>query len=388
MNPIYAAMGTTIFEEMSALARQHGAINLGQGFPDDDGPEDVRRAAADALFAQSNQYPPMRGLPALSEAVAAHYRQHQGLTLDADAVLVTSGATEALAAAILALVSPGDEVVLFQPTYDAYLPLVRQAGGVACLVTLRPPGWRLEAGEIAAAFSDRTRLVIFNDPLNPAARVFGADEVALLADVCVRHDVIAICDEVWEHVLFDGRPHVPLIGLPGMADRAVKIGSAGKIFSMTGWKVGFVMAAPALLEPIARAHQFLTFTTPPALQAGVAYGLGKDIAYFVEMRARYQASRDRFAAALAAAGYVVLASEGSYFLCVDIAASGFVVDDRAFCLRLVEEAGVAAIPVSALYAEQHERRIVRFCFAKADDALDEAAARLATFRTRHVAAPS
>jgi N-succinyldiaminopimelate aminotransferase len=385
VNPIYTAMGTTIFEEMSTLARERGAINLGQGFPDEEGPEDVRRVAADALFTRSNQYPPSRGSPELRAAVAEHYNRLQGLSLAADEVLVTSGATEALAAAILAIVSPGDEVLLFQPTYDAYLPLVKRAGGVARCVTLRPPGWRLVREEIEAAIGQRTRLLILNDPLNPAARVFDADEIAMLADLCIEHNLVALCDEVWEHILFDGRRHNPLIAEPGMAGRAVKIGSAGKIFSMTGWKVGFVMAAPSLLEPIARAHQFLTFTTPPALQAAVAYGLAKGADWYAAMRARYQASRDRFSRAIAVGGYVVLPSEGSYFVCIDIAASGFAEDDQAFCLRLVHEAGVAAIPVSALYAQDHERRIVRLCFAKADDVLDEAARRLNVFRADHAA---
>ena len=380
MNPVYAALGTTVFEEMSGLARAHGAINLGQGFPDGAGPEDVRQAAADALFSASNQYPPMMGLPALRAAVAAHYAHHQGLAFGADDVMVTSGATEALAGAILALGSEGDEVLLIQPCYDAYLPLVRRAGGRARFLSLTPPDWRLTEEAVAAAFASGPKVVIFNDPLNPAGRAFSAGEVALLADACRRHGTIAICDEVWEHVMFDGRAHHPLVAEPGMAAQAVKIGSAGKIFSMTGWKVGFVMAAPALLAPVSRAHQFLTFTTPPALQAGVAYGLGKEDAWFAEQRAGYQRSRDRLTAALLEAGFAVLASESTYFLCVDLAASGIALDDRAFCLRAVAEAGVAAIPVSSFYAEGEPRNVVRLCFAKQDDVLDEAARRLAAFR--------
>jgi len=380
MNPVYASLGTTIFEEMSGLARAHGAINLGQGFPDGDGPIDVRQAAADALLHASNQYPPMMGTAELRRAVAAHYARHQSLGFSDGDVLVTSGATEALAAAILALVSEGDEVLLIQPSYDAYLPLVRRAGGVARFLSLAPPGWRLTADAVAAAFASSPRVVIVNDPLNPAGRAFDREEIALLAEACRRHGTIAICDEVWEHVVFDGRAHHPLIAEPGMAERAVKIGSAGKIFSMTGWKVGFVLAAPALLRPITRAHQFLTFTTPPALQAGVAYGLGKEDAWFAEMRAGYQRSRDRLAAALAAAGFAVLASESTYFLCIDLAASGIALDDRAFCLRAVVEAGVAAIPVSAFYATDAPRNVVRLCFAKQDDVLDEGAARLGAFR--------
>jgi aspartate/methionine/tyrosine aminotransferase len=365
---------------MSGLARAHGAINLGQGFPDGDGPADVRQAAADALFSASNQYPPMMGLPDLRAAVAAHYAHHQALPFGAGDVLVTSGATEALAAAILALVSDGDEVLLIQPSYDAYLPLVRRAGGVARFLSLAPPDWRLTEAAVEAAFAASPRVVIFNNPLNPAGRAFDRDEVALLAAACRRHGTIALCDEVWEHVMFDGRRHHPLIAEPGMADRAIKIGSAGKIFSMTGWKVGFVIAAPALLQPIARAHQFLTFTTPPALQAGVAYGLGKPDSWFAAMRAGYQRSRDRLTAALRGAGFVVLPGESSYFLCVDLAASGIGLGDRAFCLRAVAEAGVAAIPVSAFYAADAPEHVVRLCFAKADAVLDEGAARLAAFR--------
>jgi aspartate/methionine/tyrosine aminotransferase len=382
MNPVYASLGTTIFEEMSGLARLHGAINLGQGFPDGDGPVDVRQAAADALFSASNQYPPMMGLPALRTAVAAHYAHHQALPFGASDVLVTSGATEALAAAILAVVSEGDEVLLIQPSYDAYLPLVQRAGGTARFLSLAPPAWRLTEEAVAAAFASSPKVVIFNDPLNPAGRAFDREEVALLATACLRHGTIAICDEVWEHVMFDGRAHYPLIAEPGMAERAIKIGSAGKIFSMTGWKVGFVIAVPALLQPITRAHQFLTFTTPPALQAGVACGLGKEDGWFAGMRAGYQRSRDLLAAALGAAGFVVLPSQSTYFLCVDLAASGIAMDDREFCLRAVAEAGVAAIPVSSFYAEDAPRNVVRLCFAKQDDVLDEAARRLAAFRAR------
>ena len=385
MNPIYAALGTTIFEEMSALARAHGAINLGQGFPDGDGPEDIRRAAAEALFTRSNQYPPMMGLPELREGVAAYYARHQGLALTPDHVLVTSGATEALAAALLALITPGDEVVLIEPVYDAYRPLVERAGGIVRTLPLRPPHWRLTEADIAAAFACRPRVVVFNDPLNPAARAFSAEEVALLAAACVAHGTIAVCDEVWEHLVYDGRAHHPLIAQPGMAGRAVKIGSAGKIFALTGWKVGFVVADPALLQPIARAHQFLTFTTPPALQYAVAFGLGKDDGWFAQDRAGFAAARDHLAAALTGEGFAVLPSDATYFLCVDLPASGIALDDATFCHRAVREAGAAAIPVSAFYAEAAERGIVRLCFAKQPAVLDEAARRLGAFRQRLLA---
>jgi len=376
MNPIFAELPTTVFEVISGLARERGAVNLGQGFPEGPGPQDVRAKAAEAALHGYNQYPPMAGLPELRAAVADHYRRFQGLELDAQQVLVTSGATEAIAASIFALVQPGDEVVLIEPFYDAYPPLVRQAGGVARFVSLKPPHWRLTEAALARAFGPKTRLVLFNNPMNPAARVFDAQECELLADVCRRFDVTAVCDEVWEHVVFDGRRHIPLIGLPGMAERTVKIGSAGKMFSLTGWKVGFVCAAPHLLAAIAKAHQFLTFTTPPNLQAAVAWGLAKDATYFQAMRAEYQHGRDRLAAALTDGGWAVLPSEGAYFLCVDLAASGVAADDLTFCRRAVEEAGVGAIPVSVFYASEPVTNVVRLCFAKHDATLDAGAERL------------
>ncbi|MFC3712163.1 aminotransferase [Sphingoaurantiacus capsulatus] len=373
--------GTTIFEHMSGLARAHGAVNLGQGFPDFGWPQDVIDKAAAALTGAASQYPPMRGIPELRQAVADHYRAHQGLELSADEVIVTSGATEALAAALLALIEPGDEVLLFQPLYDSYLPMVRRAGGVPKLVRLAPPDWKLTAEAIEAAITPKTRLMVFNNPHNPAAVAFDRGQLQLLADACVRHDLIAVSDEVWEHVVFDGRRHVPLMALPGMRERTVKVGSAGKIFSLTGWKVGWLVAAPGLAERVARSHQFLTFTTPPNLQTAAAYGLGKDRGYFDDMRAALQRSRDRLAAGLVEIGYVPLASQGSYFLSVDLPVSGIDADDVSFCERIVREAGVAAIPVSAFYAEDPVRHVVRLCFAKADATLDAGLEGLARART-------
>lgn len=380
MNPIFSAIETSVFETMSRLAGEHKAVNLGQGFPDDPGPEDVRRAAADAVVNGWNQYPPMMGLPALRRAVSTHFRHWQRLELDPDSeVMVTSGATEAIAGALLALIAPGDEVVLFEPMYDAYLPLVRRAGGIPKFVTLRPPAFGLTEESLAAAFSPKTKVVLFNNPLNPTATVFSQADLDLLADFCVRHDAVAICDEVWEHVVFDGLRHQPLMSRPGMRERTVKISSAGKIFSLTGWKVGMVMAAPRLMRVLAKAHQYITFTTPPNLQAAVAYGLGKEDAYFEGMRAEFQRSRDRFAAGLSELGFSVLPSVGTYFLNVDIAPLGES-DDVAFCKRLVSEHGVAAIPVSAFYAEGAVRNVVRFCFAKHDATLDTALERLSALK--------
>jgi N-succinyldiaminopimelate aminotransferase len=379
MNPLFANLPTTIFEVMSSLARDLGAINLGQGFPDDPGPEDVRVKAAEFTLNGYNQYPSMMGVPELRQAIAQHYKHWQGLDLDWSAeVMVTSGATEALAAALLATIQPGDEVVLFEPMYDAYLPIVKLAGGVPKFVTLQPPYFRLTPEALAAAFTDRTRVVVLNNPLNPTATIFPEEDLKLLAEYCVRFNSIAVCDEVWEHVVFDGQRHVPLMAMPGMRERTIKISSAGKIFSLTGWKIGFVMAPPDLLRVVAKTHQFLTFTTPPNLQHAVAYGLGKEDAYFTSMRAGFQRSRDRLVEGLIDLGFHIIPAAGTYFVNVDIGSLGED-DDEAFCMKLVREHGVATIPVSAFYADKAVRNIVRFCFAKNDATLDAGLERLAGF---------
>ena len=271
-------------------------------------------------------------------------------------------------------------MLVFQPFYDSYLPVIRRAGGAPRLVSLQPPHWRFDRAMLEAAFTERTRFVVLNNPINPAGVVLSEADLALLAEFCVAHDAIAICDEVWEQVVFGNAVHRPLIAFPGMRERTVKIGSAGKMFGLTGWKVGFLCAAPALTHTLARAHQFLTFTTPPNLQSAVAYGLGKDAAYFTGMRADFQRSRDRLAAGLAAEGFKVLPSEGAYFLCVDLPASGIEMDDATFCLRAVKEAGVGAIPVSAFYEERPVTTVARLCFAKHDATLDAGIERLAKAR--------
>lgn len=367
MNSVYAGLGATIFDVMSRLAAERGAINLGQGFPEEEGPLDVREAAARALIEASNQYPPMRGLPELREAVAAHYNAHHGLDLDAAEVTITSGATEAIAAALLAFIEPGDEVVLFEPFYDCYLPMVRRAGGVPRLVRLHPPHWRFDAAALEAAFSSRTRVVMLNSPLNPSASVFAREDLDLLAALCVKHDCIVVSDEVWEHVLFDGRRFDSM--LHALRDRTLKIGSAGKMFSLTGWKVGFACGAPALTETFAKAHQYLTFTTPPNLQRAVAFGLGKEAAHFEGMRAGFQRSRDRLAGALRGEGFATLPAAGAYFLSIDLEASGIAMGDEAFARHCIEH-GVAVIPFSAFYAEPGSPALVRLCFAKKDETLD------------------
>jgi N-succinyldiaminopimelate aminotransferase len=378
MHPVFANLPTTVFEVMSRLAREHDAINLGQGFPDDPGPEDVRHKASEAVVSGWNQYPPMMGLPELRAAVAKHYAHWQGVSLDPESeIMITSGATEALAGALLTLIEPGDEVVLFQPLYDSYLPMVKRAGGVPKLVRLEPPHWRLSEDVLKRAFSPKSKVVLFNNPHNPAGIVYGMEDLQLLARFCIESGAVAVCDEVWEHVVFDGRKHISMLSVPGMRERTVKIGSAGKIFCLTGWKVGFVCAAPELMRGLSKAHQFITFTTPPNLQAAVAYGLGKADDYFLDMRRDLSRSRDRFASGLKRIGFDPLESQGTYFMNVDLAALGINERDADFCKRLVTEHRVAAIPVSAFYAEDPVTSVVRFCFAKRDATLDGALERLA-----------
>lgn len=379
-NAIFSSLPTTVFEEMSGLARTLGAINLGQGFPDDPGPEPLRAKAADLVLNGYNQYPPMAGLPELRQAVADHYNRTQGLDFEAAEITVTSGATEALAACFLGLIEPGDEVIVFQPFYDAYLPMIRRAGGVPKLVSLKPPHWRFDRAMLEAAFTPRTRLVVLNNPMNPTGVVLPDEDLALLAQFCVAHDVTAVCDEVWEQVVFGNARHRPLIAYPGMRERTVKIGSAGKMFGLTGWKVGFLCAAPGLTHALSRTHQFLTFTTATNLQAAVAWGLGNLDAWFRDMPRDLERSRDRLTEGLRREGFAVLPSAGTYFLNIDLAGSGITEGDREFCLRSVKEAGVAAIPVSAFYEADKVTSIVRLCFSKGDATLNEGVARLAKAR--------
>jgi N-succinyldiaminopimelate aminotransferase len=378
-----SAYGTTIFEVMSGLARELGAINLGQGFPDGNGPDDVRAVAARALEDRPNQYPPMMGVLELRQAVAAHARRFYGIEVSGEReVMVTSGATEALAACLLGLLEPGDEVVLFEPLYDSYLPIVERGGAIGRRVRIEPPDWRVDVRALSAAFSARTKLVLVNTPMNPTGKVFTDDELAAIAELAVAHDAFVVCDEVYEHLIFDGRRHRPLLGFPGMRERTARIGSAGKTFSLTGWKVGYVTAAPAMLAPIARAHQFLTFTTPPNLQVAAAYGLSKPDDYFVDLAAGMQAGHDRLRAGLERLGFAVAESQGTYFLTVDVRSIGFTGTDLEFCKTITREAGVAAIPYSAFYVDHPPAGQVRFAFCKPAATLDQAIARLEAWLAR------
>jgi len=380
MHPLYEQMETSVFERMSLAAAKHGAVNLGQGFPDFGWPPEILDVAARAVIEGSNQYAPSRGLPALREAVAAHYGRHQGLDLSPDNICVTSGATEALAAAILATVEPGDEVIIFTPAYDAYGPLVRRAGGVVREVALQPPGWRIERNALEAAIGTNTCAIIFNNPHNPTGRLFDADELAAIAEVAVENNLIVISDEVWEHILLDGQSFVPIGSLSGMWDRTLKCGSAGKIFSLTGWKIGWLVASPELATLAARAHQFLTFASAPNLQAAVAFGLSEGDAWLQPMRERFARARDRMTAGLEAAGFAVLPSASTYFLCVDLAASGIGLDDERFAKQAVEEADVAVVPLSPFAEQDPPRHLIRLCFAKRDETIDAGVAALAKAR--------
>ena len=375
-NSIYTGLPTTIFETMSRLAREHNAINLGQGFPDTDGPEDVRRAAAEALISQSNQYPPMLGLPELRQAVAGANKRFYGIDVDWQSeVLVTSGATEALSDCMAALLEPGDDVVVFEPLYDCYVPLIRRAGAIPKFVRLTPPEWRVDTAALEAAFSPRTKAVLLNNPLNPAAKVFGDDELATLARLIVEHDAIAICDEVYEHIVFDGLAHQSVLRHAELAARSFVVSSFGKTYHCTGWKVGYCIAPAALSAEFRKVHQYLTFCTFQPAQWAFAEVLERDPQHYLDLPRFYQAKRDRFRALLSASKFKLQPVSGAYFQLVDYSAISDK-DDLTFCEWLIREAGVAAIPVSAFYETPPNSRLIRFCFAKNDDTLVAAAERL------------
>ncbi|GAA1827160.1 pyridoxal phosphate-dependent aminotransferase [Luedemannella flava] len=390
MDPLVTRMrefGTTIFAEMSALAVRTGAVNLGQGFPDTDGPPEMLEAAAAALRAGRNQYPPGPGIPELRAAIAAHQRRFWALDYDPDGeVLVTAGATEAIAAAVLALCEPGAEVVCFEPYYDSYAAGIALAGGVRRPVTLRPgPDGRygFDPDELRAAFGPRTRLVLLNSPHNPTGKVFDRDELTLIASLCQEYDVPVVTDEVYEHLVFTdaAAPHIPLATLPGMRDRTLRVSSAGKTFSCTGWKVGWVSGPAPLVSAVTRVKQFLTYVNGAPLQPAVAVALGLGDDYYAAFTADLQAKRDLLAAGLTDAGFTVQRSEGTYFITVDIAPVGGH-DGIDFCRALPTAAGVVAVPTQVFYDHvEAGRRLVRFAFCKRPEILREAATRLrhATF---------
>jgi N-succinyldiaminopimelate aminotransferase len=368
--------GTTIFAEMSALAASTGAINLGQGFPDTDGPDPVREAAIAAIRNGENQYPPGAGIPELRQAIAAHQRRFYGLDFDPDAeVLVTTGATEAVAASLLALCEPDDEVVTFEPYYDSYAACIAMAGARRRVVTLRTPDYAFDPVELAAAFTSRTRLLLLNSPHNPTGKVFSRAEIASIAALCVEHDVLVVTDEVYEHLVFDGE-HVPLASLPGMRDRTVTISSGGKTFSFTGWKVGWVCAPPPLVDAVRTVKQFLTYVNAAPFQQGIAVGLGLDDAYFESFAADLRSKRDVLVTGLRDVGFDVFTPAGTYFVTADITPLGEH-DGLAFCRSLPERCGVVAVPNVVFYDDEVAGGpMVRFACCKRTEVLDEAVARL------------
>lgn len=370
---------TSIFSVMTALAHETGALNLGQGFPDEDGPAEIVEAAVAALRAGHNQYAPPLGVATLREAVAAHQARHYGLTVDPEqGVQITFGATEAIAAALLAMIGPGDEVIALDPTYDSYGPIVELAGGSLRPVVLQPPAWRLTAEAIARAINPRTRVLLLNSPHNPTGRVLDRAELELLAGACVENDLIALTDEVYEHLVFDGT-HVPLASLPGMAERTLTISSLGKTFGLTGWKVGWASGPPELVAALHSVKQFLSFSGGTPLQHAAAAALRLPDASITAAAEALRDKRDRLAAGLTAAGFDVLPSAGTYFLSVDAARIPGAGNATELCLRLPHEAGVVAIPMSAFRSDATDaaRSIVRFAFCKRDEVIDEAAERLA-----------
>jgi N-succinyldiaminopimelate aminotransferase len=372
--------GTTIFAEMSALAVATGSINLGQGFPDTDGPDVVKQAAIDAIAAGHNQYPPGIGVPELRRAVSAHQRRWYGLEHDADTeVLVTAGATEAIAAALLALCGPGDEVVTFEPYYDSYNACIAMAGAQRRVVTLRPPGWGFAAGDLRAAITPRTKLLLLNSPHNPTGKVFTRAELELVAEVAVEHDLVVVTDEVYEHMVYEGT-HTPIATLPGMRDRTVTISSGGKTFSFTGWKIGWVCARPELVDAVKTAKQFLTYVSGGPFQHAIAAGLGLTDAYFRELGAAMRERRDRLCAGLDDAGFEVFRPQGTYFVTADIRPLGET-DGLAFCRALPERCGVVAVPSVVFYDNADAgRSLVRFACCKRLEVLDEACTRLKALR--------
>ena len=375
-NQVFASLPTTIFTHMSALAVAHNAINLGQGFPDEDGPLAVREAASRALIEGPNQYPPMKGRVELRRAIAGHAKRFYGLTFDPETqVLVTSGATEALTASIMGLVGQGEEIVLIEPSYDCYRPIALAVGAVVKSVILQPPRWRLTEADLRAVIGPKTAAVLINTPLNPIGRVFDAEELATLARVVKETNAVVICDEVYEHLAFDGKTIPPLIAVPGMAERCVRVGSAGKMFSLTGWKVGWVTGPAKLVDVVTKAHQFITFTTPTALQLGVAYGLEHQIDFTLNLTNELQSKRDTLAAGIAKLGFDVLPCEGTYFLTASIA-NLTNEPDTAFCERLVKEAGVALIPLSVFFKDNKPDHMVRFAFCKKHQVIEESVRRL------------
>ncbi|MGI9254440.1 MAG: methionine aminotransferase [Thermomicrobiales bacterium] len=375
--------GTSVFTEMSRLAREHDAVNLGQGFPDFAGPDLVKQAAKAAIDADMNQYAPAQGAPRLRQAIAREWGARFGREVDPETeVSVTSGATEAIFDAIQAFIGPGDELIVFEPYYDSYLPSTVIAGGVFKPVTLRPPDWSFDREELRAAFTSRTRAILLNTPHNPTGKVFSREELAFIAGLCTEFDVVALCDEVYDRIVYAPAEHLPMATLPGMWERTLTINSTGKTFSMTGWKIGYTIGPASLNAAVRAVHQFVTFASGTPFQDAMAAAMeaAASDGYYDLLADEYTHRRDMMAEALSAAGLRTLPVDGSYFLMAEIAGLGFE-DDAAFCRWLTAEVGVAALPPSAFYYDKRRApMLARFCFAKRDDTIQLAAERLLAAR--------
>jgi N-succinyldiaminopimelate aminotransferase len=374
--PRLQGLGTTIFAEMSALALATGSINLGQGFPDVDGPDVIKQAAVDAIWAGRNQYPPGIGVPELRQAIVEHQRRFYGVDLDADSeVLVTAGATEAVAAAMLAMVDTGDEVIALEPYYDSYAASIAMAGGVRVPVTLRVPDFRLDLERLRAAVTSRTKLILLNSPHNPTGTVLTLAELRAVAEVAIEHDLIVVTDEVYEHLVYDGQ-HLPISTLPGMAERTLTISSAGKTFALTGWKVGWATGPAVLVSAVRTTKQFLTYVNAAPMQPAIAVGLRLGDDFYATVAADLRRKRDLLCAGLADVGFEVFTPAGTYFVTTDVTPLGYD-DGVAFCRDLPKRAGVVAIPHSVFYDNvEAGRSLVRFAFCKRDEVLTEAVTRL------------
>ena len=380
-----ASFGTTIFTEINQLAAQHHAVNLGQGRPDFDGPQEIIDAAVRALNSDTaNQYAPSPGLPELREGIARHADVFYNLDVDPNAgVIVTAGATQGIFSATMGLIDPGDEVIIIEPYYDSYVPDVQMAGGIPVYVPMHPPAWTFDEDELRAAFSPSTRAILLNTPNNPTGRVYTRAELQLIADLCIEYDVIVISDEVYEHLIFEGHQHIAIASLDGMFERTVTVGSAGKTFGMTGWKIGWVYGMPELVTGVQRTHQFITFATNHPTQAAVAFAFTLGNSYYEEYQALYSHKRELVMQVIDAAGMSAIQPEGTYFIMGDFS-QVFDGNDVEFCKFLIEQIGVATIPPSAFFSERHRKHAenhVRFAFCKSDETLERAAQRMLKFRS-------
>lgn len=378
VNRRLSPFGISVFTEFTGLARAHNAINLSQGYPDFDGPDLVKQVAVDKIWHGHNQYAPSPGMPVLRQAVADKARRFHGLEVDPETeVTVFAGATEAIFSSLMGICEPDSEVILFEPCYDSYPPSVIMAGATPRYVTLRFPDYAIDADELRAAFGARTRAIVVNTPMNPCGKVFSHAELTLIAELCQEHDVIAITDEVYEHLCYDDAQHLPLISLPGMRERTVAISSTAKTFSMTGWKIGYAIAGAELSRALVSAHQWITFCAPPPLQEAMAAGLAMDDNYYQELHAGYAQRRRLLCDRLRALGFALKDPPGTYYIAAGIGELGFD-DDYAFCRAIPEQLGVAMIPVSAFYQDRRAgRQVVRVAFCKSDEILEEACQRLA-----------